>query len=188
MQSRQVKLVQSIRKKSKNWKTTIPKRRNRPEAGRTDQSSEHSCPDFTATGSTEYSPSANTTILVSASNTTKDDLITLPPVRNKDGVIYSNIRGLFPKSNQSKVPYLCDLAKTKNSPLICLTETHLTHEILDAEISINGYNLFRSDRQKRSHGGVCTYVRKDLAAKIEMQFSDSYVDFFNPSIKINIRF
>ena len=87
-----------------------------------------------------------------------------------------NIRGLYPKSDQSKIPYLADLASKTNAPFICLTETHLTPSILDAEVSITGYDLFRSDRMERSHGGVATYVRKDLAVKTFVKDSNSYCD------------
>ena len=87
-----------------------------------------------------------------------------------------NIRGLYPKCDQSKIPYLSDLASKTNAPFICLTETHLNPTILDAEISINGYDLFRSDRLERFHGGVAVYVRKDLAVKTFMRDSNSYCD------------
>ena len=48
--------------------------------------------------------------------------------------------------------------------------------ILDAEIAIPGYDLFRSDRKDRSHGGVAIYVRKDIAVKTSIQESNSYCD------------
>ena len=95
---------------------------------------------------------------------------------NQNGAIYVNIRGLFPKSNKSKVPYLADLAKETNAPFICVTESHLNPDILDAEITIQGYDVFRSDRVGRSHGGVITYVRKDLVVKTELKDSNSYCD------------
>ena len=95
---------------------------------------------------------------------------------NKNGAIYVNIRGLYPKTNKSKVPYLADLANETNAPFICVTESHLTPEILDAEISIQGYDIFRSDRIGRSHGGVVTYVRKDLVVKTELKDSNSFCD------------
>ena len=85
-----------------------------------------------------------------------------------------NIRGLFPKGDNSKVPYLSDLALTTNAPFICLTETHLTSAVLDAEVAVRGYDIFRSDRVERSHGGVAIYVRKDIAVKTSMKDSNSY--------------
>ena len=95
---------------------------------------------------------------------------------DKHGAIYVNIRGLFPKSNKSKVPYLADLAKQTNAPFICVTKSHLNPEIIYAEISIQGYYIFRSDRVGRSHGGVVTYARKDMVVKTELKDSNSYCD------------
>ena len=63
-----------------------------------------------------------------------------------------------------------------NAPYICLTETHLNPDILDAEISIKGYTLFRSDRVGRTHGGVCIYVRNDLSAEVLLRESNSFCD------------
>ena len=95
---------------------------------------------------------------------------------DKNGGIYANIRGLYPKSNQSKIPYLENLASISNAPFICITESHLNPNILDAEIQIKNYSLFRSDRTDRSHGGVCTYIRNDLAYSIILKDSNSYCD------------
>ena len=96
--------------------------------------------------------------------------------RDNQGGIYANIRGLYPSTNKTKIPYLQDLAISTNSPFILLTETHLNPEILDAEIQIRNYNLYRSDRAGRSHGGVCIYVRNDLAASVIFKDSNSYCD------------
>ena len=63
-----------------------------------------------------------------------------------------------------------------NAPFICVTESHLNPDILDAEISIPGYDIFRSDRVGRTHGGVATYVRKDLVVKSEAKDSNSFCD------------
>jgi exonuclease III len=59
---------------------------------------------------------------------------------------------------------------------ICVTESHLNPSILDAEIAIPGYDLLRSDRKDRSHGGVAIYVRKDIAVKTCIQDSNTYSD------------
>ena len=61
-------------------------------------------------------------------------------------IIQLNIRGLYPKSNQSKLKYLNDLANDKNSFIISATETHLDNDIEDFEINIKGWNLYISDR------------------------------------------
>ena len=129
-------------------------------------------PAASSTAPPDGLPTTTTSTESDCANTVKKSI-----KKNRYGAIYANIRGLYPKSDQSKLPYLSDLARESNSPFICLTETHLTPDVLDAEISIEGYNLFRSDRQTRSHGGVCTYVRKDLAVVSEIKDSDSFCDF-----------
>ena len=69
-----------------------------------------------------------------------------------------------------------DLANVTNAPFICLTETHLNPHVLDAEIQIKNYTLFRSDRVGRSHGGVCIYVRNNLATSVILKDSNAFCD------------
>ena len=129
------------------------------------------------TQSTADSPDSN-----SIPNPTESDLLggssgkKIHVKKDKNGAIYANIRGLYPQSNKTKVPYLSDLAKLSNAPYICLTETHLNPDIIDAEIQLENYTLFRSDRNERSHGGVAIYVRNDLAATMILNDSNSYCD------------
>ena len=47
---------------------------------------------------------------------------------------------------------------------VVLTETWLDAGILDAEININGFKLYRKDRSGQAHGGVCIYLRQDISA------------------------
>ena len=42
--------------------------------------------------------------------------------------------------------YLRDTAPECNAAFIVLTETHLKPDILNAEVKIEGYSLYRSDR------------------------------------------
>ena len=88
-----------------------------------------------------------------------------------------NIRGLYPMSNKTKVAHLSDLACESQAPFIALTETHLNSEIQSAEIQIQGYKLYRSDRMGgRSHGGCAVYCREDLTVKEKMKFSNNYCE------------
>ncbi|KAK3886933.1 hypothetical protein Pcinc_008942 [Petrolisthes cinctipes] len=49
-----------------------------------------------------------------------------------------NIQGLYPKSNQSKVPFLNELSIEEDPMFIALTETHLRlNNILDLFFTIN---------------------------------------------------
>ena len=88
-------------------------------------------------------------------------------------LISANIRGLHPRSNQNKVPLLQEIATTDKVPLIALTETHLHKDILDAEVRMNNYEIIRTDRSGRSHGGVAIYIENSLAISTEMLLSFS---------------
>ena len=52
-----------------------------------------------------------------------------------------------------------------NALVSALTETHLSPDILDAEVQIEGYTLFRADRILRSHGGVAMYAVNEVIEK-----------------------
>ena len=80
-------------------------------------------------------------------------------------------------SNKTKVAQLSDMASETRAPFIALTETHLNSEIQSAEIQIQGYKLYRSDRMGgRSHGGCAVYCREDLTVKEKMKFSNNYCE------------
>ncbi|XP_076069761.1 uncharacterized protein LOC143041638 [Oratosquilla oratoria] len=98
---------------------------------------------------------------------------------------YANIQGLYPKSNQAKVAMLKELAYQRNLIFLALTETHLTRDHLDAEVTIDGYTIHRADRKNRSHGEVIIYTRNYLAACIENveSFSNGTVELLKIYIK-----
>ena len=83
-----------------------------------------------------------------------------------------NVQGLKPMTVQSTVPYIQDLLVEKNQLFMALTETWLSSH-KDAEVDIEGYTLFRSDRIRkkakrgRCSGGVALYVREELAATMK---------------------
>ena len=104
--------------------------------------------------------------------------------KDKNGAIYLNIRGLYPKCNRTKMCYLRDLAVQSNSSMIVMTETHLTSSILDAEIHIPGYVIYRADRdESRTHGGCAVYVREDLTCTLEASHSNSVCETLAVKIK-----
>lgn len=84
-----------------------------------------------------------------------------------------NIQGLYPKTNQNKVPFLREIAEEEDPMFIALTETHLKSDVKEAEISITKYTPFRVDRETRSHGGVIVYIRNDLATDTKQILSVS---------------
>jgi len=59
-------------------------------------------------------------------------------------------------------------AELKKSNVDCalVTETWFTNRHLDQYFTIAGYKLFRRDRQSRSGGGVCFYIRNDIDCSV----------------------
>ena len=76
------------------------------------------------------------------------------------------------------MPFIEDLLKDKNQLFISLTETWLKNHT-QAELKIDGYSLYRSDRKGRKHtrgrfsGGTAIYLRSDIAATSEKVVSYS---------------
>ena len=69
---------------------------------------------------------------------------------------------------------MSDLALESFAPFIALTESHLTEDILSAEVQISGYNLYRSDRMGgRSHGGCAVYCREDITVIERAKYSNN---------------
>ena len=79
-------------------------------------------------------------------------------------IVLSNIRGLSLLSDRGKVANLRDLCVEQKAVGIALTETWLCEGVEDAEIHMEGFNVFRGDRLGREKGGVALYLREDLAA------------------------
>ena len=83
-------------------------------------------------------------------------------------ILFGNVAGLYPSTNKVKVQYLGELANDKNAIIIALTESHLKSHILDAEISIPGFQVFRSDRKDHiNKGGVITFIKEEYASGVE---------------------
>ena len=79
-------------------------------------------------------------------------------------MILGNIAGLHTLSRGLKVSMLKELAIERNAHTISLTESHLSGNVKEAEISIEGYTIFRKDRaEDKMRGGVITYLKNDLA-------------------------
>ena len=74
----------------------------------------------------------------------------VPEVSNHKigGMIMGNIRGLFPKSNPTKIRSMEDIANLKNIHILAFSETHLNSDIYDSEIELNGFISHRGDRLK----------------------------------------
>ena len=78
--------------------------------------------------------------------------------------------------DKSKIQTLARLASIHNSVAIALTETHISDEIEDSEINIDGWSHFRGDRLNRKCGGTIIYVREGLTVSNETSYSNEYCD------------
>ena len=75
------------------------------------------------------------------------------------------------KDKLSVVPYnvqsilnKLDLIETelRHFDVICITESWLDQRTSDEDLNLNGYTLFRRDRVRDNHGGICVYVRDSI--------------------------
>ena len=71
--------------------------------------------------------------------------------------IHLNVRSLLPKLSELKV-----IANSTRAAVIGITESWLDSSVQDSEVEIPGYVIVRNDR-RRDGGGVCLYIRNDLA-------------------------
>ena len=95
-------------------------------------------------------------------------------------VFYTNCGSL-----KNKISEFRTISEIHRCAAICLTETHLSQDIFDAEIFINNYSVFRSDRlDGREKGGSCIYVHNSYTCTLIDSFEapDSIalmIDFSN---------
>ena len=68
--------------------------------------------------------------------------------RNELKILSLNARSLLLKMESLQL-----LAQAEDLDVICVVETWLSAEILDAEISLCGYQCFRRDRNRHGGGG-----------------------------------
>ena len=83
----------------------------------------------------------------------------------KSTLVTGNIQGICSlKNTYYKMSRLRDIAREQNALMMTLTESHLNENILDAEIVIDGYEIFKRNRQAGIRkGGIITYIRSDIA-------------------------
>ena len=91
-------------------------------------------------------------------------------------MITLNVRGLVLKKDRSKVKQLENIAHENNAAVIILTETWLDESVQSGEVAIQGYSLYRTDRDGRTRGGSCIYIRSNIPANPILQYSNGMVD------------
>jgi hypothetical protein len=83
------------------------------------------------------------------------------------------------RSLTSKVDELQAMTSVLNPQVIAVTESWLNDSIEDSFIAITNYSSpFRRDRQGRTGGGVCCYIRNDLSCSIlpNMTAEPNYIE------------
>ena len=91
-------------------------------------------------------------------------------------ILSMNIGHLFPNCNQTKPAQLAGIVSEEKALVLGLSETWLTPEILDTEIHIEDFSLYRADRKSRQGGGVALYIREGVTSVPFIQFSNSVVE------------
>ncbi|XP_066933083.1 uncharacterized protein [Clytia hemisphaerica] len=139
------------------------------------------------------SPSADANLSntpVSYANCTDDQANSSPSKLQSNSVpiinnfAFFNVQGLCPQTVPSKVPFIENNICHKSLLFVGLSETWLNNH-KDAELKVEGYTLFKCDssRKKKSRGratgGVCFYIRDDIAASCEIIYSHK-----SPSVQL----
>ena len=74
---------------------------------------------------------------------------------------------------------IAELAQDEQALIVALTESHLSENIKEAEIKIDNYIPFRTDRaNNRKKGGVITYIKNSISPyiKVLLSFSNSVTE------------
>ena len=95
-------------------------------------------------------------------------------------VFQLNVQGINPKVEKQKIKLqvlsnLITGMSIKIPFFVCL-ETHLKDYIMDAEVAIPDYNIFRADRPVRRQGGVAIYSHHTFNLENMETFSNNYCD------------
>ena len=96
-------------------------------------------------------------------------------------LIHLNINSLL-----NKIHELRFIAQKSNPTIIGITESKIDETVLNSEVDIEGYTIFRNDRT-RNGGGVVMYVNKNVGVKERVNFSKDienvFVDILLPKTK-----
>ena len=95
--------------------------------------------------------------------------------------MHLNINGLL-----NKIDELRYIARSSNAAVIGITETKLGNTVYDSEVTVDGYNIVRNDRN-RNGGGVACYIRNNICFNRKTCISDNieniFIDLLFPKTK-----
>lgn len=89
-------------------------------------------------------------------------------------MIHLSIRSL---RNTAHLIQLRELAIVQKLDVITISETWLNSTVTNAEVSIDGYELFRQDRSRKRSGGIVAFIREDISHNSERYFSCIFMPF-----------
>ena len=97
----------------------------------------------------------------------QDEIENKYEIFNKRGLhfLHINVNSLLPKIEEMRL-----IAKLSKATVIGISESKLDNTVPDSEVSIEGYNLLRYDRNRHG-GGVACYVRNDICYSTKCIFS-----------------
>ena len=84
--------------------------------------------------------------------------------------VHLNIRSILPKIDQ-----LREFVRCNKPAILGLTETWCDNSISESEISLPNYVCYRNDRN-RDGGGVCVFVRCDIAFNTRPDLGNDYIE------------
>ncbi|CAB1352462.1 unnamed protein product, partial [Coregonus sp. 'balchen'] len=76
------------------------------------------------------------------------------------GFLHVNTRSVLPKIDQLKV-----WVHSSNPDVLVITETWLRKSVLNTDVNLSGYNLFRQDRSSKG-GGVAIFTKEHLQCSV----------------------
>ena len=99
----------------------------------------------------------------------------------KEDFLHINTNSILSKIEEVRL-----IAHKTNIAVIGITESKLDSTVSDSEISITGYNIVRSDRNRHG-GGVMCYIKDTICFNRRENFSDEienvFVDLLFPDTK-----
>lgn len=100
-------------------------------------------------------------------------------VNSKLSCLYANARSIMNKRDELEL-----YAIEHKSDIIGITETWANEKISDSELNLQGYTLFRKDRNDKKGGGVILYVENSLSVTVREELVG---ELFNESLWCEIQ-
>jgi hypothetical protein len=89
-----------------------------------------------------------------------------PVTKENVDCFYTNANSIVAKMTEIR-------ERTLEYDIIGISESWGREKIGDAELTIDGFDMFRKDRKDRIGGGVLLYVKENLKASLHEQLSSS---------------